>query len=188
MSDSDLPEDAEQPKIKERPNCHHYTFAHVALRQMAFSHPVGCLGVLASPDATKFLSDIWKDVDEHCKKRGETSTINPREFVVHKLCLGDYPCAIIEMPEPWFVTGAYFIGIVLKVPINEIDPNDRDAPVDYFTLEKTVDFDNAPPAILCAWTKEGSHVNFGTGSEPTVAAFIAELEKRMKKEAESSDQ
>src|SRR5262245_22042899 len=85
MSSADLPEEPrnlhnlEHQLKSERPHCHHYTLAHLALRQMALSHPVGCLGVLSSPNATEFLTDLWKDVDEHCKEHGETSTINPRE-------------------------------------------------------------------------------------------------------------
>lgn len=173
---------AEQPESvpppKERPHCHHYLFSHVALRQVAFAQPVGCLGVLASPNATAFLSDLWKDVDEHCRERGETSTIQPSEFIVHKCCVGLFPCAIVEMPEPWFITGAYFIAILLQKPIGEIAPNDPEVTVMYYTLEKTLDFERGVQTVLCDWTKDGTHRNYGTGPEPTLEAFVKELEKR----------
>jgi hypothetical protein len=164
---------------KERPHCHHYMFAHVALRQVAYSNPVGCLGVLASPDATSFLTDLWHDVDKCCRERGETSTIQPSEFVVHKLCVGKYPCAVVEMPEPWFITGAHFIGILLRKPIDQIGPMERDVPLMYYTLEKTIDLgDDTPQTVLCCWTKDGMHSNYGPGPDPTLQAFVEELERR----------
>ena len=74
MASSDNPDDLSshfgQPD-QDRPHCHHYTFAHIGLRQIAYTHPVGCLSMLASPDATQFLIDIWKQVDDHCRERGE---------------------------------------------------------------------------------------------------------------------
>jgi hypothetical protein len=29
--------------------------------------------------------------------------------------------------------------------------------------------------MLCGWTDEGSHVNYGSGPEPTLDAFLAAL-------------
>jgi hypothetical protein len=165
---------------QDRPHCHHYSFAHVALRQIAHAHPVGCLSMLASPDAISFLTDVWKQVDEHCRERGETSTINPAEFVVHKFCIDNYPCAILEMPEPWFVTGAHFVALVLMVPLDQIDPADRDAPLFYYTLERGASLDGTPRTVLCSWTKEGTHCNFGDGPLPTLDAFVEVLEERVR--------
>ncbi len=183
MSPEDDPEDGEPlftQLNQDRPHCHHYTFAHIALRQVAFSHPVGCLGTLASPDATAFLTDLWSQVDQHCREqRNETSTINPAEFVVHKLCLGEFPCAIVELPEPWFITGAHFVAIVLQVPLDRIDPHDKDAPLQYFTLERGASLDGQPRTVLCSWTKSGTHCNFGDGPKPTLDAFVKCLEERV---------
>jgi hypothetical protein len=100
------------------------------------------------------------------------------------LCLGEFPCAVVELPEPWFITGAYFVALILKVPVAQIDPQDRNAPLDYFTLEKTVSIERGPPTVLCGWTKEGTHVNYGIGLEPTLAAFVEELERRVTEQAD----
>jgi hypothetical protein len=168
----------EKPE-KERPRCHHYMFAHMALRQVAYSNPLGCLGVLASPNATAFLKDLWQDVDKLCRERGETSTIQPSEFVIYKLCVGKYPCAIVEMPEPWFITGAHFIAILVRKPLDQIGPEERDAPMMYYTLEKTINFDDdTPQTVLCSWTKEGTHSNFGPEPQPELHAFVKELQRR----------
>jgi hypothetical protein len=184
MASSDDPGDLESllgELNQDRPHCHHYSFAHLALRQAAFDHPPACLGLLASLEASGFLADLWQQVDEHCRSRGETSTINPAEFIVHKLCLGDYPCAIVEMPEPWFVTGAHFIALILHVPLDQIDPQDRDAPLLYFTLERGASLDGVERTVLCSWTNDGMHCNHGSGPEPSLKAFVQYLEERIVK-------
>jgi hypothetical protein len=183
VSSADNPDDLSStppPLDQERPHCHHDTFAHMALRQVAFTQPLGCLSMLASPDASQFLTDIWKQVDEHCQGRGETSTINPAEFVIHKFCIDSYPCAVLEMPEPWFVSGAHFIALVLMVPLDKIDPADRDAPLCYYTLERGASIEGAPRTVLRSWTKEGTHCNFGDGPPPSLEAFVEVLEERVK--------
>ena len=182
MASSDNPGDLEPSLVElnqDRPHCHHYTFAHMALRQVAFAEPVTCISILASPDSGGFLAHLWKQVDEHCRGRGETSTINPAEFVVHKLLVGNYPCAILEMPEPWFITGAYFVGLVLHVPLADINPEDRDAPLHYYTLERGASLDGQPRTVLCSWTGDGTHCNFGDGPPPTLQAFAKCLEERI---------
>jgi hypothetical protein len=178
----DQPEAVREPVAPTRPHCHHYTFAHHALRQMAFERPLTCLGVLASPDATRFLCDLWGQVDQHCRRRGETSTINPSELVVHTGRVGDFPCAVVEMPEPWFVTGAHFVGLVLGVPLDQLAPDLDDPPLYYYTLEKGASFDDTERTVLGAWTREGSHLNYGTGPEPNVAAFVRAIEKQRDRE------
>src|SRR5262245_14811704 len=157
---------------EERPHCHHYTFAHVALRQVAFDDPVACLGVLGSPDATAFLTSLWDSVDRHCREHGEVSSINPAEIVVHRLRVGNLPCAVVEMPEPWFTTGAHFVGLLLQVPVSEVRPGLKDAPLLYYTLEKGMSLDGTPRTVLCGWTKDGTHHNLGAGPAPTLAAFV----------------
>ena len=177
---SDETESVGNPLGSTRPHCHHYVFAHQALRQVAFDAPLPIMGILASADRSRFLSDLWTSVDEHCRQRGETSTINPAEMVVHTGRVGEFPCAIVEMPEPWFVTGAHFVALVLAVPLAQIKPETTDLPLYYYTLEKGASFDGPERTVLCAWTKDGTHLNYGAGPEATVGAFVAEIEKRMK--------
>ncbi len=180
VASSDIPSELNQ----DRPHCHHYTFAHIALRQVAFEQPVACLGMLASPEAMQFLTDVWKRVDEHCRQRGEISTIQPAEFVVHRRRLGDYACAIVELPEPWFITGAHFVALILNVPFDRLDPEDRDVPLLYFTLERGASLDGVARTVLCGWTRDGAHCNFGNGPEPTLEAFVPFLEERLKADEE----
>ncbi len=69
-------------------------------------------------------------------------------------------------PETGIVIQAFFVGIV---PLN-------DTAARVFTLEDSP-FSNPPPGspsrgILCEWTVNGSHVNYGTTLSPTKAAFV----------------
>lgn len=178
---ADLPETPTRLR-EERPHSHHYIFAHVALRQVAFENPLSCLGLLGSPDAMKFITGLWASVDSHCRERGETSTINPAEIVVHRLRIGNYPCAVVEMPEPWFMTGAYFVALVLAVPLAEVDPDLKDPPLLYYTLEKGASLDGGEPTVLCSWTKD-IHSNYGSGPEPTLEAFVRAVTDMVEKAA-----
>ena len=160
-----------------RKRCGHYTFAHVALRQIAFDDPLTFLGVLASPDAMRFLADVLRQVREHCKDVEPLADFSVEEVTVHKRRIGRFPCAIIEMPPPQEVPEAFFVGAVLLVdPTQEIDES-KGVDLHYYTLEKGAVFEGVPRTVLCEWTADGSHLNFGFGPPPTVDAFFGVLEE-----------
>jgi hypothetical protein len=48
----------------DEPRCPHYTLAHVALREFALERPLDVMGILASPDARRFLSDLLRRVSD----------------------------------------------------------------------------------------------------------------------------
>ena len=74
--------------------------------------------------------------------------------------------SLINSRETGIVIQAFFVGIV---PLN-------DTAARVFTLEDSA-FGNprrgaASRGILCEWTANGSHVNYGTTLSPTRAAFV----------------
>lgn len=162
----------------DRPRSHHYTFAHLALRQLAYESPVECVGTLLSPQGTDLLCQVWESVDEYCKERGETSTIQPREFVIHPDRVGEYPCVVLEMPEPWHMTEAHYVALILKAVTQE-ELASPDLELLYFTLEKGSDLEGNPRTVFCAWNEAGSHLNFGDGPPPKLEAFIDHLEEHL---------
>jgi hypothetical protein len=160
------------------PRCHHYMLAHVALRMAAFEHPLGVLGILGSPDGRRFLADVLKSVSEHCKGRGPGPDFGADDL---KICQGRvrrYPCAVVEMPRPRATTEAFFVALVLLA-----DPDERMPPADiklrYFTLEKGFVLGGPPRTVLCEWTSEGSHANYGDGPPPRLDAFIRAVEDKV---------
>src|SRR5579885_790015 len=154
------------------PRCPHYTFAHVALRSVAFRHPAGCLGVLASPDAHAFLADLLRSVDEHCREMGRPGQLAVDDLNVHRGRCGDYPCAVVEMPRPRGITEAFFVALVLLVDMSADEPDFDHAALRYFTLEKGAMLGGPPRTVLCEWTADGSHVNYGDGPPAELGAFV----------------
>src|SRR5262245_55319743 len=101
------------PPSDDKARCRHYTFPHQALPSVAFSGPLGFLGVLASPNARRFLADLLADVTEHCKQHEPVPDFTADDVGVSVGRIGQYPCAVIEMPPPRAMAEAYFVAAVL---------------------------------------------------------------------------
>ena len=114
LVEADLPE----------PRCHHYTLAHYALRSVAFERPLAFLGVLASPDAAKFLTDLMRSVSEHCREREPRPDFSSDDLTLHKVRVGVFPCAVIEMPRPRAITEAFFVAAVLLADLDQELPEE----------------------------------------------------------------
>jgi hypothetical protein len=159
------------------PRCHHYTLAHYALRSVAFEQPVRFLGILASPDAQRFLTDLLRSVSEHCKEREPRPDFRIQDVTVHKVRVGRYPCVVLELPRPRATTEAFFVAAVLLADLDQGLPDSHAAVLRYFTLEKGFVLGGPPRTVLCEWTAEGSHLNYGDGPAPQLQAFTGGLEE-----------
>jgi hypothetical protein len=161
------------------PRCQHYFFAHYALRQAAFDDPLACLAILASPKEREFLASLWASVARHCEGHGEASGLSVEDVTVYRLRVGEAPCAVIQMPPPRGTTEAYFVAMLLHLPPSGKVNEPADINLRYFTLEKGSSMGGASRTVLCEWTKDGSHVNFGEGPEAELSAFIAAVDERL---------
>ena len=154
------------------PRCDHYGFAHYALRSVAFDRPLETMAAFASPDAERFLGALVEMVAEQCQGQpGAGLTVG--DLKVHAVRAAGRPCAVLEMPPPRGVTEAHFVALVLQwtEPLPETEPMPKDA-LRYFTLERGVCLGGPPRTVLCEWTAEGSHRNFGDGPEPRLESFL----------------
>jgi hypothetical protein len=163
------------------PRCPHYTFAHYALRLFAFHHPLNCMAILSSPESETFLADLLESAAEHCRERGETADFQASDLVVHRVRTGSFPCAIIEMPPPRAITEAFYAALVLLVDTELAKPDLTNASLRYFTLEKGFTEDGSSRTVLCEWTSEGSHVNYGDGPAPDWEAFAHAIARQLSK-------
>jgi hypothetical protein len=169
------------PDLKARPV--HYALAHHALRSVALDDPFYYLGVLASPEARKFLKHLLQQCVAHSPP-GTPLEFTADDLKVHTGRVGGYPCAIVELPEPVAMPEAYFTAAVLLAEF--VDVNDpKNAPVRYFTLEQSFDLEGHPCAMMCEWTKEGTHSNFGGGPPPQLGEFVKAIEHLLGKEGGS---
>jgi hypothetical protein len=156
----------------DQPRCHHYTLAHYALRSAAFQHPLAFLGVLASPEAPQFLAEIMQSVSNHCAAREPKPDFAVADLTVQKTRVGRYPCAVVVLPRPRAMAEAFFVAAVLLADPDQDMPDPSGVALRYFTLEKGFALDGGSRTVLCEWTAEGSHVNYGDGPAPEVEAFI----------------
>jgi hypothetical protein len=72
--------------------------------------------------------------------------------------IGDADGIIITMPPPRIASECFFIAICRR----------NDGSPAYFTLERSV----FSPTVLCGWSSDGIHLNYGSNPEPTIDAFI----------------
>ena len=162
---------------RDRPRDQHYAFAHYVLRDLAYKHPLGCVGYLHGPDREKMLASLWEEVGENCKAGGAADGYvgGPPPTVRHA-AIGRRPGAIVVMPEPQGPTEAYFVAIVLHVDIAAIqggqEPPERPE-ISYYTLEKGVTLGGESRTVLCGWNAEGAHLNYGDGPPADFDAFVA---------------
>jgi hypothetical protein len=81
------------------------------------------------------------------------------EIHVHRRQFGVVKGTVLEMPPPQIPPDCYFVAIVL---VEGAQPR-------YFTLECCF---FPGPTMLCEWTANRTHGNFGTGPEPDIDLFV----------------
>lgn len=155
----------------------HYLFAHIALRQIALDRVLGVLGMLSGDQSKKFIASLLSTLSEDLK---HPAPFTADDIFIHPLRLGNYPAAIIEMPVPRETAEAYFTAMIALIDLEEPPPADLTTiPARYITLEKGVSLDKKPRTVLGEWT-ESSHLNFGTGPDPTLAGFEAAINQLLR--------
>ena len=161
----------------DEPRCAHYTLAHVALREFALRRPLDFIEILATPEARRLLSYLLERVSDSCEGSGSGPDFDVDDLKVHTARVGDYPCAIVEMPRPRAMAEAYFVAAVLNIKLDEESPGPADPTLRYFTLEKGLSLDGSHRTVLCEWTADGTHSNYGDGPPPQLESFVPALEK-----------
>ena len=154
---------------------HHYVLAHFALRKFCQDDPLWFFGVMGSPQRDDFLDDVWRQVRENCDSEGSAS-FDISDVGITTLRIKGYPGILVNMPPPADTAEAYFAGILLKIDTNT-DTHPENPEVAYITLEKGNNPYEAERTVLCGWTTDGTHVNYGDGPTPTQEAFIEAIEK-----------
>ena len=166
------PSHTHNPNTQRAP--HHYTLAHMAFRGFCSQDPLAFFGVMGSPQRDSLIQELWRQVCENCEGEG-TPDFDISEVDVITCRVKDYPCMVIQMPEPQEIGEAHFVGIVLHTDINstELPENPEFA---YLTLEKGQDEEAQACTYLCTWTLDDQHINYGQGPEPTLDNFVKQLE------------
>lgn len=163
---------------QQSPRTDHYLFPHVVVRQFAFGSPYMCLGALGSSESPRFLGEMLASVAEYCAGEGEEMTLTVEQLRVHNMRVNKNPCLIIEMPEPRAASEVYLVGIVLKPSPGETAADLPSAEVRFFTLEQGLATGNSARTVLCEWTADSKHLNYGDGPVPDVKKFCQALAEK----------
>jgi hypothetical protein len=152
---------------------YHYPFAHIALRQVAFAHPVRIFAILASEEAAGLFDDLIAHMESAtptsapCRFRGA-------DIEVHPCSVQGRACAIVEMPEPQEAVQAYFVAIVSRLQVEDLGAAalaglPEGELLDYYTFERPVVITEDRQTVFCSWTADNTHSNMGDGPPPTLA-------------------
>ena len=137
---------------------------HHLLPQLFFEHRAALLAKFLS-DGDKFLTELYKDVAE---SNDETSPYTETDFKITPLDLGEYRAIFIQPPAPEEALECFLIALCFKIGGEDVE-NLR-----YLTIEKASSSpliemlkkelhqdSSAPEMMLCEWTKDQTHRNYG---------------------------
>lgn len=75
--------------------------------------------------------------------------------------LADKPIALIHMPPPEEGSEAFFVAVVLLASMAQRDTWPDDVQARVFTLERELDDNHPEEGVICEWSRERTHRNFG---------------------------
>ena len=149
----------------------HYLFAHRTLREVALDDPTLVMGVLAGSRANEFLNRLIDHARPACREKGEEIGFDAADLEVSAGRVGNFPCALVRMPQAVGVAEAHFVAMVLLADMRKKDGPLGQAKLRYFTLEASFPIDGKPSAAFCEWTHD-AHLNLGFVETPTMDAFV----------------
>ena len=154
---------------------HHYVLGHMAFRQICKTNPLGFFGAMASEGKDQFCREIWNTVCAHCDETGQPAfTIS--DVKVTTLRVADFPTILIRMPDPLNTAETHLIAIVLKLARDTTTPPEN-IEIAYFTLEKGLNADGGLRTVLCSWSMDDSHSNYGDGPPVDEKEFLRSVEE-----------
>ncbi len=158
------------------PSRHHYVLAHDAIRGMCQSNPHAFLDAMKSPEKDAVLKDLWDRVCDHCI-HSEQPAFGIEDVTIECREVAGMNAVIVIMPPPEDMSEAHFVGIVPTVNVISMDPAVQPT-FEYFVLEKTESCTGSG-TMLCKWTHDGRHLNFGPGPKTTVDGFVKAMEETL---------
>ncbi len=149
----------------------HYDFAHHIVKDEFFKNPNTFIELILTQKNT--IHNIWNNAQDYYKEQYDevSDPIENENLSLHTYMSDDIVFVIIEMPTPKQMTEVYFIGMI-------IDEKEDNHDLQYITLEYGED---ESKAVLCGWTEDGIHLNYGDSSGLTLDEFKSfMLEKKNK--------
>ena len=157
--------EADAPKsdelLGEEPRTWHYVLVHVTMPQDVFRLGSELKDLLLEAEgAVDFVRICLESMAMEGHDFDDRSLDEiVAEVKAYPTKFGASDGVVIELPRPAALLEAYFVAVVFGGKTRETD---------YLTLEAA----GAGETMLCGWTEDQQHLNFGEGPEPTRSAFI----------------
>lgn len=149
-----------QPAGRASDRQHHYVFAHRVMPRLFYRDATKLSNALAERKG-ELLRAMWVDLGEQFFS---TAQVSPDGIdVVVPAAPDGIKLVVLVFPKPEASAEAWFAALVTK----------PDGSLQYLTLEKSIDLfgEGGPATVLGGWDQDGTHLNFGEGSKPTVEEF-----------------
>jgi hypothetical protein len=167
----------------------HCAFAHRFVPQYVQQNPYAFFSYLYrrdSPggpmDPTRFIHSRWSAIFEPEAGLTAEEDQDPlgARVVLRRVTdlsmsvqeLGARASALIEMPTPEQPPEAHFVCVVLLAPASDAGIWPRDVQARVFTLEESSERPESKTGLVCEWTSEGTHRNYGVGIPVNREAFL----------------
>ena len=142
----------------------HYLFCHRILPQMIQTTGGSEIWeILKSDKADAFLEFVWNQISQ----KDGVKWLDPKGLCGSTFQADSLELIIITLPQPTATPEAYFVAVARH-------PKDHPSDLRYFTLEASFVDDLPRRTVFGEWTKNG-HINYGSGPEPDVQAFISRI-------------
>jgi hypothetical protein len=171
---------------KQPPNSrHHYAFAHYALRHFAFAQPVRLFGILASELRKEFFDELLKDLDGRISLEDGQRNFTGSDIGFTGVLIQGRPCVVLTMPPANNPAEAYFVAILSRLPTDALQAflagnTSGESLIEYFTLERPSLPAPGGEGVLCAWTENDCHLNYGPGPVPRLEDFLLFLKQHVR--------
>lgn len=159
----------------------HYRFAHRFLPEHVHQNPFAFLTAVfrhftpgPPPDGTRFIQSRWSMIFEPWwDQMPNPPTVFRRvtDLSLSRHAVAGKPVALIQMPAPEAMVEAFFVAVVLLADVRTPEHWSPDAHARVFTLEMLDERDRTR-AVVCEWTREGVHCNYGVKIAPDREAFL----------------
>jgi hypothetical protein len=163
-----------------------YLFAHQALPVQTFADPSRMLSILAGPEGQRFLDDAWQIAGRHCDPDKRVQDASPSYTFSPTGTSG--VVAVVKPPEPQEPGEAHFIAILGRFEQAENPDLAKLRWVRLFTLERAIHPVNETECtMLCEWTAEGAHKNYGDGPPADEELFVEAVLDLLWKNSEQAE-
>ena len=145
----------------DEPRQHHYEFAHVVLRAIAFRVGRLMLELADTGGLTTLVHESWDRVGEGLPPELRLASDGLR---AERVEAPELTAAVITLPPAEHVAEAHLVALVAG-------PDDQEH-AEFFTLERAWTPAGEPATALGQWTRDGQHLDLGPGPEPDPRAFL----------------